>query len=251
LPIQGVDPTNGYVNYVDQATAQSSGLYSAQNGSIYTGVDSVNVASRSSRSSIRVESKNSYNHGLIILDLEHMPGGICGTWPAFWMLGPDWPNNGEIDIIEGVNSNSANLMTMHTNTGCIITNAGTFSGTIQTSNCNVGAQDNQGCSIGTSNEATYGAGFNYGSGGVYATEWTSESINIWYFPRFAIPSDIASGNPDPSGWGLAFSTFSGGCDLDSHIDNMIVFDTTFCGDWAGATWSTDATCSNLGATCND
>jgi len=216
------------------------------------GVDSVNIASGSGRNSIRVESKNSYNHGLIILDLEHMPGGICGTWPAFWLLGPDWPNNGEIDIIEGVNSNSANLMTMHTNAGCTITNSGTFSGTVQTSDCDVGAQDNQGCSIGTINEATYGAGFNYGNGGVYATEWTSEAISIWYFPRSAIPSDITSGNPDPSGWGLALSTFSGGCDLDSHMDNMkIIFDTTFCGDWAGVTWSTDATCSSLGATCND
>jgi beta-glucanase (GH16 family) len=53
---------------------------------------------------VRLTSKNSYTHGLVILDLAHMPGGVCGTWPAFWMVGPNWPNSGEIDIIEGVNS---------------------------------------------------------------------------------------------------------------------------------------------------
>jgi hypothetical protein len=29
-----------------------------------------------------VSSKKTYNHGLFVLDLTHMPGEICGTWPA-------------------------------------------------------------------------------------------------------------------------------------------------------------------------
>ena len=67
---------------MDQATAQNNGLIATSNGSVYMGVDSTNIASGSGRASVRVASKKSYNHGLIILDLAHMPGGICGTWPA-------------------------------------------------------------------------------------------------------------------------------------------------------------------------
>ena len=50
------------------------------------------------RPSVRITSQESYETGLIILDLGHMPGGICGTWPAFWTVGPDWPNGGEIGM---------------------------------------------------------------------------------------------------------------------------------------------------------
>ncbi len=76
------DPTNGYVHYVDQGTAQNKGLINTNNNQVYIGVDHTNVASGSGRDSVRIVSNKSYNHGLFILDLAHMPGGICGTWPA-------------------------------------------------------------------------------------------------------------------------------------------------------------------------
>jgi hypothetical protein len=243
------------VNYVDQSTAQSDGLIGTSNGSIYMGVDHTNVASGSGRSSVRLTSTKSYTHGLIILDVEHMPGGICGTWPAFWTVGPNWPNAGEIDIIEGVNSQTADAMTLHTADGCSITNNGDFSGSVVTPQCGVdasGQATNAGCQILTSNSATYGSGFNEGEGGVYATEWTSSAISIWFFARSAIPSDISAGSPDPTGWGNPLASFSGGCDIDDFfMDHQIVFDTTFCGDWAGNVWTADATCSALASTCQD
>jgi beta-glucanase (GH16 family) len=42
------------------------------------------------------------------------PGSGLGYWPAFWMLGPgQWPENGEIDIMEDVNALSDVAGTFH------------------------------------------------------------------------------------------------------------------------------------------
>jgi Glycosyl hydrolases family 16 len=249
------DPTSGYVNYISQSAAESAGLFSTTSNSVRMAVDSTNVAIGRGRDSIRISSKKAYNHGLVILDLAHMPGGQCGTWPAFWLLGPGWPNNGEIDIIEGVNSQTTNSFAGHTNAGCSITNTGAFSGTMNTPNCDVNAPGqgtNVGCAIGTGNTQSYGQGFNTVGGGVYATEWTSEAISVWFFPRSAIPSDLNSGTPNPDNWGIPTAQFTGGCNIDQHFKNQqIVFDITFCGQWAGQVWGQDATCAPKAATCQD
>jgi len=45
------------------------------------------------------------------------PNDGPGYWPAFWMLGPgQWPENGEIDIMEDVNSLSEVSGTVHCGT---------------------------------------------------------------------------------------------------------------------------------------
>jgi hypothetical protein len=80
----------GFVQYVDQSTAQDMGLInSSATGAVSWGVDSTNKTPEG-RPSVRLSSKKTYNNGLVVLDVEHMPVG-CGTWPAFWMVGPDWP----------------------------------------------------------------------------------------------------------------------------------------------------------------
>lgn len=109
-----VNPVSS-ARYLDQATAASQGLISSTASSVYIGADHSNTAP-SGRSSIRIQSKKLYTHGLFILDLAHMPGSICGkkrrernnfqlswsitqgTWPSFWTYGSQqtWPANGEI-----------------------------------------------------------------------------------------------------------------------------------------------------------
>ena len=73
------------VNYVDDATARSKGLVQ-QGSAVYLGVDTQTVNPQGGRMSVRLESKATYDQGLIILDLAHMPGSTCGTWPAFWYV---------------------------------------------------------------------------------------------------------------------------------------------------------------------
>jgi hypothetical protein len=87
-----------------------------------------------------------------------MPGGICGTWPAFWLLGPNWPNNGEIDIIEGVNQGNTDFITLHTAAGCTINNSGSQPSSVPDyTNCNT-ANANGGLGVSTTNTQGYGTG---------------------------------------------------------------------------------------------
>ncbi len=121
-----------------------------------------------------------------------MPEG-CGTWPAFWACGADWPNNGEIDIIEGVNQQTENYMTLHSRDGCTMNSVkrdeftgqwAVDDGDVLATNCYVNAPRqfaNQGCSI---HGGRYGSAFNQGAGGVVVTYWeANEFIKIWNFPR--------------------------------------------------------------------
>ncbi|KAI7091125.1 endo-1,3(4)-beta-glucanase [Hortaea werneckii] len=247
----GEDPTHGFVAYQDKSSSEQSKLISSSSNEAQMKVDTENQTPNG-RPSVRITSNNKYNSGLIIMDASHMPTG-CGTWPAFWMVGPDWPAGGEIDIIEGVHEQSANDMTLHTSDGCTVGSTG-FTGNQLTDNCYVNAPDqgnNVGCQIAASDSNTYGAGFNSNGGGVYATEWTDSAIDIWFFPHGSVPSDIQDNSPKPSGWGKPLAHFQGDCDIPGHFhDLQIVFDTTFCGDWAGNTWGSSS-CSSKANTCND
>jgi len=51
-------------------------------------------------------------------------------------------------------------------------------------------------------------------------------------------------------WGLPVVAFNGGsgCNIDYHFANHnIIFDTTFCGDWAGDAWGSSSCASKAGS----
>ncbi|KFY25205.1 hypothetical protein V491_01874 [Pseudogymnoascus sp. VKM F-3775] len=244
----GSDPTHGFVNYLSKSAATTANIISTANSQVKLHVDHTNVAP-SGRASVRLTSGKQYNHGLFIADIAHMPGGACGSWPAYWLFGPNWPASGEIDIIEGVNLQTTDSMTLHTSAGCVVDNQGSLPGTTTLeTNCNANSGFN-GCSVSTSDSRNYGTGFNNIGGGVYAMQWESSGVYIWFFPRGSVPADINSGAPKTQNWGLPVVAFNGGngCNIDQHFKNMnIVFDTTFCGDWAGSVWGQGA-CASLGS----
>jgi len=188
-----------------------------------------------------------------------MPQG-CGTWPAYWLVGPNWPNSGEIDIIEGVNRNTADQTTLHTNNGCDmnVVNPNSFSGKWgigsngnPSTNCYVnapGEYQNQGCGI-ISPNGNYGSALNDQGGGVYALMWNGTRIMAWFWNHAQVPNDLKNNNPNPNSWGIPYALFAlGGNCPPSHFENMqIVINLTFCGDWAGGVFSAD--CPGLGS-CN-
>lgn len=206
------------------------------------------------RQSVRIHSNYVINGGLVILDAVHMPYG-CGTWPAFWSNGPNWPTNGEIDIIEGVNGYTENQSSLHTRSGCTIPQNYGASGVLAATgadalNCAADETGNQGCGQLSSQANNYGKAFNDNGGGVYAMKWDTSGISVFFFPREAIPSDITSGAPQPTKWGTPVGNWPAqSCDPFTFMkDHIMIFDTTLCGDWAGNGWQT-AGAGGQGASC--
>ncbi|RAR04643.1 glycoside hydrolase family 16 protein [Stemphylium lycopersici] len=281
----GHDPTDGFVKYQNLESAIQQGLigYLEDTKSVFMGVDHTNK-DEAGRASVRLESKKSWNTGLLIADIRHMPPSECGVWPALWLLSSseDWPEGGEIDLVEGVNDYETNSVTLHTSKGCMVDNTTThtggsggtgdaslpFTGLMSTEDCDVeapGRDKNVGCSIhvpeapsglqtgrmdnagGETSLPSYGTQFNKVSGGVYAMEWTTAGISAWFFPRDS-PGFIEHfsqnyTDPDPSTWGTPIAHFSGsGCDFTERFkDLQIIFNTAFCGEWAGKEW--DKSCA--------
>ncbi|RCI14062.1 hypothetical protein L249_8055 [Ophiocordyceps polyrhachis-furcata BCC 54312] len=255
----GVDPSHGSVAYQSRANAEAKGLFSVDEN---TGVVRLKVdhqhryGPHEGRPSIRLESKETYNHGLFISDFLHMPPSQCGLWPAFWAYGSQWPKGGEVDIIEGVNTLHRNAVTAHTAEGCILESSpdSPYSGTMSGTRCAVGNQ-NIGCGFSSPPNVTtsYGDGFNAANGGVYAMLWDSSHIKVWHFPRSEIPGDIEAKRPDPQLWKPPVAVFGGSkCAVDSFFKNMkLVININFCGDWGNAVWGKTDQCNAFAPTCSE
>ncbi|MFE0464105.1 ricin-type beta-trefoil lectin domain protein [Kitasatospora sp. NPDC058965] len=128
------------------------------------------------------------------------PTGGLGYWPAFWMLGQgQWPENGEIDIMEDVNARSQVAGTIH---------CGTYPGGV----CN------EGNGIGSGLQACNGcqSGFHTYTMILDRTNTSAETIT-WYLDGAAYFS-VNEGQVGAATWQQAF---------DHNL--MIIFDLAMGG----------------------
>ncbi|KAF8551537.1 glycoside hydrolase family 16 protein [Imleria badia] len=234
------DPNWGRVNYVDFATAQSKNLVSVSGNQVTLRADSTTILNSTGpgRDSFALLSKNQFTTHVAIFDIAHMPDG-CGTWPA--EFGPNWPNGGEIDIVEGVNNQSPDTITLHTSANCTMPAIRRMSGTSQGTNCNVYETDNTSCGVKVNSPDSFGPTFNSAGGGWYAIERTPSFIKVFFWPRWEfidVPNDVKSPGStiDTDNWGIPAAYFpsSATCDFATHLSSFnIEINLDFCGAWAG------------------
>lgn len=115
-------------------------------------------------------------------------------------------------------------MTLHTGGPCTFNApANEESGVSNNDNYDCNLNSAVGCSV-QGPVGSYGSSLNAHGGGVFAMEWTSSFIKIFFFPRNAIPADITADitadKPNPSSWGLPAAEFDsqyGNCDIDANF----------------------------------
>lgn len=239
--------TNGDTTYVDQ-TNSSSLAYVDSNGRAIVKVDNTTfVPYNEKRNSVRITTKDYFEVGTIwVIDAAHLPWG-CSVWPSIWTKGNNWPDNGEIDIIEGVNRMTYNQMALHTQEGCTAATGVTQTGQAGSSNCTEGA----GCTVIEKTPNSYGPDFNDNGGGVWATQFDVTGIYIWYWGRANIPASIttATDSIDISTWGTPSAAYpSSSCDIPKFFGaQQLVLNIALCGDWAGVASVYQSTCGGSGA----
>ncbi|TFY82176.1 hypothetical protein EWM64_g1826 [Hericium alpestre] len=212
------DPTHGRVNYVDLPTAQHANLTYVTDSTFVMRADhTTKVAPQArGRDSIRISSIASYNDAVIVLDMAHMPEGArCD----------------QIVVTQGDTPTS--------------------------NECDASANSNTGCGVSLSNGASFGGPLNDRGGGVFVTRKTrAHGVQTWFWGQDdpSMPPEIRAGasSIEPgSGWGQPSASFPmDDCEYDSHFNaHQMVFDLTFCGDWAGSAFATSGcgpgTCEDL------
>jgi beta-glucanase (GH16 family) len=154
----GVDGSKWNVDVGNPGVNHEQEYYQASNATVSGGTLVITARQQSvggqpyTSAKLNTSGKFSIQYGRIEARIQ-LPM-VQGTWPAFWMLGTNigsvgWPNCGEIDIMEHVNTTNTILGTMHWNGG---------NGHVQYGNSTTTSP---------------------GSFHVYAVEWDNQSIR-WY-----------------------------------------------------------------------
>ncbi|GAA6062618.1 hypothetical protein JCM10212_002212 [Sporobolomyces blumeae] len=241
----GQSDNGGIAMYNSYTDAKKKGLVKVDKR---TGAVQLHVSTtpyQAVRDSVRLVSKQTFSGGgLFVFDVKNIPAAQ-GAWPALWFTGSNWPQQGEIDIVEGVHETSMNALSTHTSAGCTMGTTG-FYGTFmmqgsERTNCDATTTNSQGCGVRSKSKVSYGPAFNKKGGGVYALQWSSSGIRIYFWSRNSIPSDVKSGHPKPSSkWGQPhFYVAKSQCHPFKRFSDLhLVLNTNLCGTWADGVWGT-------------
>nr|XP_031860784.1 uncharacterized protein CI109_003828 [Kwoniella shandongensis]KAA5527856.1 hypothetical protein CI109_003828 [Kwoniella shandongensis] len=257
FPVETYDnTTNGDVFWA--TAANTSLLYVNDANRVILKVDNTSsVVYNEKRYAPKLLTKNVYEPGTVwVMDAVHMPYG-CSVWPAFWTQGTNWPTNGEIDIVEGINQRTFNQMALHTGEAgtCTVSNSTSMTGSVDISNCNNDATQNSGCTVLDNDNNSYGEGFATAGGGVYVAEFATDGIRMWFLTRSAVPSSlsVSASSIDTSTLGTPVAEYSSSsCDIANLFGpQRLTIDITLCGDFAGVSSLLAQTCPALvgDATC--
>lgn len=247
------DPTHGYITY-----GAFTDLLSIVDGDKLR----IDIGTNSGpRRSIRLESLFTFDTGLLVIDVEHIPSDLS-NWPAFWTVGEvespsTWALSGELDIIEQVNDSNVNQSTLHTNThpGGIPCEMAEGLGFIERK-CYATSGDKT-CGYNSSDYCSYegcgkqmiantfGSVFNSTLGGTFAMLLPANGqITIWFWARDKIVPDFAGvtstafENVTDS---IAFTACPG-----SFSQQRVIINTDICGSFAGSPhppeWTNEAGC---------
>ena len=104
-----------------------------------------------------------------------------------------------------------------------------------------GDSANAGCIIRDPRTTSFGAGFNSNGGGVWVTEFASDAINIWFFPRPEVPADLQGNGTtiDTATLGNPVAKYGGStCNIGQFFQpQSIVIQVTLCGVFARPTFN--------------
>ncbi|XWX02403.1 hypothetical protein V2A60_010440 [Cordyceps javanica] len=258
------DDNWSWVTYQTKSDAINKGLAAIKDGQIYLGVDYTNQLRGQpgdpGRPTLRVQSKTSFKHGLVITRFSHLPKPVCGGWPGFWTVGTgNWPKAGEIDLYEGWHLAPANKVAIHVGPssaiGQCVLEQSAQTAQVLTGNCDNDFEDgvhqwkNQGCQAEEVQNGIWGSS----QGGIQALEWTSDYIKIYTWPIGAAPKNIVDEKPDTSSWGKpSVQLQKSSCDTETAFsDQKLLFTLPFCGNPPGNDqfWSSLAADGKSGPTC--
>ncbi|KAF7334272.1 hypothetical protein MSAN_02388800 [Mycena sanguinolenta] len=235
----GTGDNGGVANYVNGV---NEGLAYVSGSQVILAVDTAETVS--ARNSLRMVSKTTFNAkdmNLFIFDIAAMPA-VCGTWPAVWFTGADWPYQGEIDV--GVSLYNENIYSVHTGSGCSIPSSAVSAMTqvtvVEGTDCDA-TQFPAGCGFSDKTATTFGPGFNKAGGGVFALQFDTTGIKMWFFQTGSVPSDITALAPNPSTWGSPrMSVPTSSCSPTTYFsDLMMIVDTNLGGSFTEGVWGTD------------